>query len=130
MFTGLTYYDVELLCFSSHRVELTKTKFEVECYLGKFDVAKQMKEGEDFDLKEEITLPELAKIIGKHGRMYTFSFEDHLKCLVAREAIIKAGFPVFTGNIGSNEVGFEIEPNGKVSTSFTFLLTSKKFDPR
>ena len=130
MFTGLTVYDVELLCYSTHRVELTKNKFEVDCYLGKFDLAKQMKDGIDFDLKEKITLPELAKAIGRHGWMYTFTFNNHLKCLVARQAIIQAGFPVFTGHFGSNDLGFVIEDEGIESDSATFLLTSRKFDPR
>ena len=129
MFTGLNNYDVEALCFSSHQVQITALKFEVSCYLGKFDLAKQMLDGEDFDLKEKITLDKLSEKIGGDGILYTFfpCSSDYLKLLVARETIIKAGFPVFTGHVGSNAIGFEVQSEKETSDSFNFILTSAKF---
>lgn len=128
MFSELNQYDVNALCFSEHLVEITKTKFLVSCYLGKFDLAKQMRDEIDFELKEQIKLPELAKKIGRQGYMYTFTGKNYLKLLVCREAILKSGQPVFTGWIGNNELDFSInEDDGSPAGSIHFLLTNIRF---
>ena len=128
MFSDLNQWDVNALCFSEHLVQLTKTKFEVSCYLGKFDLAKQMRDEIDFELKEQIKLPQLFKKIGREGIMYTFTRNNYLKLLVSREVIIKSGEPVFTGWIGNNELDFSInQDDGSPAGSIHFLLTTIKF---